>query len=852
MVAAKSGTTISSSTYSFDSLGRKTEETTPSAYTAYGYDAGGQLTSDVRTGTGAYSISYTYDNAGNHATKVLGGTTVDYAFNGIGQRVGKSNGVGYILADDGTLVEVTRIAELFKARAVVLTGSRATVSRTISEVEKARYVHLATHGSLNEKQPMYSSVILTREASDDEFLTAGRIAQLNLRAELVVLSACEAALGQRVCVRGNMRIRTTGHRLRCRELGSGMTGEKKMMNPLAISRAILVALSLPLLWGAGASAQKGEPPPLDMKAVQLTAELFAAIRNGDRVATTAALDHGADPNRPNWIQFMPADWAMLLRKPDMVELLVSRGAKLSQGAYGSPIIGAVMVGQEQAALALFEKGAGAESKRPDKASALMMAAAQGAAKLIDRLKPDAAELAKQDIDGATALIYAARLGQLDATKRLLAHGAVVDATDSHARTPLMYAALNGHKVVVDALLAAGAKPNLTDKENATALHLAARYSGEEGVAKSLLKAKVHVDTRDATGKTPLTLAESRRFAAFAEALKAAGARHTPLAALSSPKQAVERSVVAMQGGMKRFLVQSECVSCHHQGLGLAVLGRARLKGFSVDQGILEGNLTRISENLKQMQPLIELTQHDPKMAGVVPTSEIDEVGITASYLFWALEENQSKATPEVTTFAQYVASQQNTAGNWSFTIHRGPLQESFQTATAFQILGMRRYLPAEESAPRVKKAQEWLRKTPVLTTEDSAARLLGLHWSGLDAKAYRAEITSLVSLQRPDGGWGMTPGAKSNALSTGLALYSLRVAGALPRTHPAVQKATQYLLRTQDESGTWYMNKTIPPFNYFFDTGFPAGEAQYISFGATGWATLALMEVADRPKVARR
>ena len=145
-------------------MGRKTDETTPSSYTAYTYDAAGQLTGDVRTGTGAYSISYTYDSAGNRATKVLGGvtenytyddankltattgksysyddagnctgvswsggsislswdaesrlksettggTTVNYAFNGLGQRVGKSGGVSasYILADDSIDTEV--------------------------------------------------------------------------------------------------------------------------------------------------------------------------------------------------------------------------------------------------------------------------------------------------------------------------------------------------------------------------------------------------------------------------------------------------------------------------------------------------------------------------------------------------------------------------------------------------------------------------------------------------------------------------------------------------------------------------------------------------------------------------
>jgi RHS repeat-associated protein len=159
VVSVKSGTTIATSTYAYDSLGRKTSDTGSGYTTSYSYDAAGQLTAEARTGTSAYSISYTYDNAGNRATKTLGGTTenysyddankltaaggksytydaagnttgvswsggstsltwngagylksasdgsttINYAYNGLGQRVGKSGGASasYILSDDG-------------------------------------------------------------------------------------------------------------------------------------------------------------------------------------------------------------------------------------------------------------------------------------------------------------------------------------------------------------------------------------------------------------------------------------------------------------------------------------------------------------------------------------------------------------------------------------------------------------------------------------------------------------------------------------------------------------------------------------------------------------------------------
>lgn len=46
----------------------------------YGYDALHRLTSEVRTGTNLYNVSYGYDPAGNRLNKVLNGVGTNYTY----------------------------------------------------------------------------------------------------------------------------------------------------------------------------------------------------------------------------------------------------------------------------------------------------------------------------------------------------------------------------------------------------------------------------------------------------------------------------------------------------------------------------------------------------------------------------------------------------------------------------------------------------------------------------------------------------------------------------------------------------------------------------------------------------
>lgn len=93
--------------------------------------------------------------------------------------------------------EVKKVAELFGDRARIETGASATKSAFKKEAPESTFIHLATHGLIDEERPMDSALVLAPEKDDDGLLTVKDILELPpLKAKMVVLSACQTGRGK--------------------------------------------------------------------------------------------------------------------------------------------------------------------------------------------------------------------------------------------------------------------------------------------------------------------------------------------------------------------------------------------------------------------------------------------------------------------------------------------------------------------------------------------------------------------------------------------------------------------------------------------------------------------------------
>lgn len=189
--------------------------------------------------------------------------------------------------------------------------------------------------------------------------------------------------------------------------------------------------------------------------------LYIAVRKGDIRTAELLLARGADPEKPGPMSADPLRLAVLVRRADMVRLLLGAGAH-------------------------------ADCARPDGRTLLDEAVTGGGGEVVSVLLENGADPAGA---GAQRPVHgAAAFGDVEALELLVDHGADIAIPDEHGWTPLQLAVLNGKEEAARFLLGRGARMSTPEGRKAL-LNQACRLK-RGGMLDVLLENEVEVPEGD--------------------------------------------------------------------------------------------------------------------------------------------------------------------------------------------------------------------------------------------------------------------------------------------------------------------------------------------------------------------
>lgn len=412
---------------------------------------------------------------------------------------------------------------------------------------------------------------------------------------------------------------------------------------------------------------------------------------------------------------------------------------------------------------------------------------------------------------------------------------------TRALSPLALAASFSDDKAVRLLLDKKADPNYTGTRGITPLMVAvATEDPNLDSVRHLVEAGAQINARDKSGRSVLDWALLQGESPLTAWLRKNGAAPGESGANNletlleprSPRASVELALQRLISSGQNFNQQTACISCHHQSLPAVAIKAAASHGITVPPGAASS----ITEStLKMWAPSREnLLSGNCSIFGFLGN---------VSYGLFGLAEQGVAPNPSTDAAVSCLSSLQWPDGRWEGGDMRPPLAGRTPLLyTALAVRAIATYSPEgrkSEAAAQIQRGREFLLREKPTDTQGESFRLLGLIWSKAPATAISEQARRLADLQQKDGGWPQRASMPSDAYATGQAMYALHLSRVAisPKT---LQLGIGYLLRTQRQDGTWFVQSRTLGFQPPVESGFPHGPGQFISAAATAWATIAL------------
>ena len=597
--------------------------------------------------------------------------------------------------------------------------------------------------------------------------------------------------------------------------------------------------------------------PVNLRSPNGTTPLMVAAVHGSRDCVDMLLQHNADPNAANDRGVTALLWAVSdLAK---VELLVNHGANVNaRSALGNtPLLVATSISDATAVVEhLLAHGADLTARNVRGTSTLANACGAGNLAAIELLlsQADAAGSLDELIgdDGSSLLETAASLGTLEIVNLLCDHLAATHEGQLPDTGQAVNAALRAQHVdIACVLIERGANTDRRMGSVPSILFAAYNETGDPSALEALIKKGADIKARNDFDETALTWARRRGHPELIDTLVEVGALDEPDETPEIPQRAVNlhagnrqqlftdavnKSIALLQRSSDVFLKErTSCVSCHHQSLPAVAIGWARDRGLPIDQASVTRMVRRYERQLGGNEVFINRCFQVDNPAPNPPR-----------YLGWgswgysALGYPRSDVTDAT---AWYLAALQRPDGHWTSNMLRPPIGDGDFTATVLAMQVLQLYpisSRASEFRDRIERAARWLETTPARSPQERVYQLLGLGWAGRPPAELESLADRLRKDQRDDGGWSQLPNLASDAWATGQTLVALRIAGGVPESDPAYQRGLEFLMNTQFDDGSWFVQSRSWPFQEPFESGFPYGRDQWVSAGATAWSAMAI------------